>query len=155
MNPTIPGLTFLFQMRATLGAPQEFGRLPNGLVRRIIPVTGGTFEGPGISGLVLAGGADWQTIAPDGIAELDARYTLKTDTGHYIYVANWGIRRAAPEVAKRIAAGEPVDPSEYYMRTSPRLEASAPELAWVRHAVFVCSGARLKDSVVIDFYRLD
>ena len=30
--------------------------------RRIIPITGGTFEGPNIKGEVLPLGADWQTV---------------------------------------------------------------------------------------------
>jgi len=155
MKPTEPRLTFVFEMHATLGPPQELGKLTNGLIRRIIAVTGGTFEGPAVKGIVLPGGADWQIVAPDRIAELDARYTLQTDQGHYIYISNIGIRHASPEVAARLAAGDKVDPSEYYMRTCPKLEASAPELQWVRQSVFVGSGARLKDSVVIRFYRVD
>ena len=64
-------------MHATLGHPDEVGKLGSGMIRRIIPVTGGTFEGPAIHGKVLPGGADWQMITPDGIALIDARYTLK------------------------------------------------------------------------------
>jgi hypothetical protein len=104
---------------------------------------------------VLAGGADWQVVTPDGIAVLDARYTLQTDQGHFIYVSNRGIRHGRPEVLKRIAAGDEVDPSEYYMRTAPQLEASAPELDWVRRSLFVCSGARLRDTVIIAFYQVN
>ena len=155
MKPPVPILTFAFEVHATLGRPDEVGTLGNGLIRRIIPVTGGTFEGPGIKGVVLPGGADWQIVTPDGIAMLDARYTLKTDQGHLIYVSNKGIRHGRPEVLRRLAAGEDVDPHEYYMRTTPELEASAPELDWVRRSVFVCSGARAKDAVVIAFYRVE
>jgi len=155
MKPTQPTLTFAFELRATLGPALEVGKRADGTVRRIIPVTGGTFCGPGIQGTVLAGGADWQTVTPDGIAVLDARYTLQTDAGHFIYVSNKGIRHGKPEVLKRIAAGEEVDPSEYYMRTVPELEASAPELDWLRRSVFICSGARLKDGVIIRFYKVN
>jgi Protein of unknown function (DUF3237) len=155
MKPTEPKLTFAFELHATLGPVIELGQLANGMVRRIIPVTGGTFHGPGIRGAVLAGGADWQIVTADGIAILDARYTLQTDTGHFIYVSNKGIRHGKPEVLKRIAAGEEVDPSEYYMRTVPELEASAPELDWLRRSMFVCSGARAKDAVIISFYKVD
>jgi hypothetical protein len=155
MHPTAPTLTFAFEMHATLGTVVELGKLPDGMIRRIIPVTGGTFEGPHIKGTVLAGGADWQIVTPDGIALLDARYTLQTESGQFIYVSNQGLRHGKPEVLKRLAAGEDVDPSEYYMRTSPRLEASAPELDWLRRNVFVCSGARLKDKVIIAFYQVN
>ena len=155
MKPTEPTLTFAFEMRATLGPAIEVGKLADGRVRRIVPVTGGAFQGPAIQGTVLAGGADWQVVTPDGIAVLDARYTLQTDEGHFIYVSNKGIRHGKPEVLKRIAAGDEVDPSEYYMRTAPELEASAPELDWLRRSLFVCSGARLKDTVIIAFYKVN
>lgn len=155
MKPPEPKLTFAFEVRATVGAPTELGKLANGLIRRIIPITGGTFEGPNVKGTVLAQGADWQIVTPDGIAVLDARYTLQTDSGHAIYISNKGIRHGAPEVLKRLASGEVVDPSEYYMRTTPEIEVSAPELEWMRRSVFVCSGARFQNNVIIGFYKVD
>lgn len=155
MKPTEPKLTFAFELHATLGPATEVGKLANGAVRRIIPVTGGTFQGPGIKGTVLAGGADWQIVTPDGLAVLDARYTLQTDAGQFIYVSNKGIRHGQPEVLKRIASGEDVDPSDYYMRTVLEMEASAPELEWMRRSLFLGSGARVKDAVIIAFYRVD
>jgi len=155
MKPTEPRLTFAFEMEATLGPVMEVGRLANGMVRRIIPVTGGKFQVPNIQGTVVTGGADWQIITPNGIAILDARYTLQTDAGNFIYVSNKGIRHGKPEVLKRLASAEEVDPSEYYMRTIPELEASAPELDWLSRSLFVASGARLKDAVIIAFYTVD
>ena len=56
--------------------------------RRIIPITGGTFEGPKIKGEVLPGGEDWQLVRPDGDTELNARYLLKTNDGFTIQVIN-------------------------------------------------------------------
>ncbi len=155
MKPPQPKLTFVFQMRATVGKPMEFGKLASGLTRRIINVTGGSFEGPGIKGKVIEGGADWQIITADNVAVIDARYTLQTDDGHYIWVNNRGFRHGPAEVLKRVAAGEDVDPSEYYFRTSPQLEAAGPELDWMNKTVFVCSATREKDAVVVDFYRVD
>ena len=57
-------------------------------VRRVIPITGGTFSGPKIKVEVLPGGEDWQLVRPDGDTELYARYLLKTDDGHVIQVIN-------------------------------------------------------------------
>lgn len=57
-------------------------------VRRVIPITGGTFSGPKIKGEVLSGDEDWQLVRPDGDTELYARYLLKTDDGHVIQVIN-------------------------------------------------------------------
>src|SRR4051795_3354409 len=78
--PKLPALTFAFTLRVQVGPPTELGEMPAGR-RRIIPILGGTFEGPSIRGKVLAGGADWQSIQADGLARLDTRYTLLTDTG--------------------------------------------------------------------------
>ncbi len=63
------------------------GESKNG-VRRVVPITGGTFEGPEISGLVLPGGEDWQLVRPDGVTELYARYLLQTHDGYIIQVIN-------------------------------------------------------------------
>lgn len=56
--------------------------------RRVIPITGGTFEGAKIKGDVLPGGEDWQLVRPDGDTELYARYLLKTDDGVVIQIIN-------------------------------------------------------------------
>ncbi len=96
-EPPAPGLVFAFEARVEVGPPLEVGQLPRGL-RRIVPILRGTFEGPGIKGRVMPGGADWQIIGADGFSELDTRYTLETDTGRVIYVQNAGIRHAPPEV---------------------------------------------------------
>jgi hypothetical protein len=123
--------------------------------RRIINIVGGRFNGPTISGEVLTGGADWQIVrSADGAALLEARYTLRTDDGELIYVNNIGIRRGPPEILKRLAAGENVDPSLYYFRTSPRFEASAAKYQWLVDSIFVACGKREQSTVIIDFFRL-
>jgi hypothetical protein len=64
--------------------------------RRIVWITGGTFKGPDIEDTVIPGGADWQLVRPDGVVELDARYTLKTNDGVIIYVNNRVLARSQP-----------------------------------------------------------
>jgi hypothetical protein len=113
----------LFRAEITLAPPQELGEVPLGR-RRIIGITGGRFRGERLSGRVLAGGADWQVIRADGVAELDARYTLETADGALIYVRNRGYRHGARNILERLAAGEDVDPALYYMRTTPRFETA-------------------------------
>src|SRR6185312_16552860 len=88
--PNAPRLEFAMEAHVTVGAALEVGRAPAG-ERRIVPITGGAFEGPGLRGRVLPGGADWQMIRPDHTAELDARYTLETESGGLIYVRNRAI----------------------------------------------------------------
>lgn len=56
--------------------------------RRIIPIIGGTFEGPKMKGTVLPMGEDWQLTRPDNSTELSAIYLLKTDDGVVIRIHN-------------------------------------------------------------------
>jgi hypothetical protein len=71
----------------------------------------GSFAGERLSGRVLPGGADWQVIRADGVADLDARYALETTDGALIYVRNRGYRHGPPEVLRALAEGREVDPT--------------------------------------------
>jgi len=143
----------LFRAEITLAAPQELGETPQGR-RRIIGITGGRFAGERLSGRVLAGGADWQAIRPDGVADLDARYTLETSDGALIYVRNRGYRHGSPETMRRLAAGEAVDPSLYYMRTTPRFETGDARYAWLNRIVCVAAGVRHPDAVELEVFEV-
>jgi hypothetical protein len=143
----------LLRAEITLAPVQELGDSPLGR-RRIIPITGGTFRGERLSGRVLPGGADWQVIRSDGVAELDARYTLETDDQALIYVRNFGYRHGPADVIKRLAAGEPVDPALYYMRTTPRFETGAERYQWLNRIICVATGARRKAAVELDVYEV-
>ena len=149
-----PKLTLAFTINVQVGAPTELGQVPRGR-RRIIPILGGTFEGPGIRGKVVPGGADWQIVRADGLAELDTRYLLQTDSGQLIYIQNAGIRHAPPDVTKKLLAGEAVDPSQVYFKTIPTFETSAPELQWLTRSIFVATGERNPTDVVIRVWRVD
>lgn len=143
----------LFRAEVALAPAQEIGNGPQGR-RRIIPITGGTVSGERLSGRVLPGGADWQIVRPDGVAYLEARYTIETHDGVLVYVRNLGYRHASPEVLARLAAGEAVDPSLYYMRTTPWFETADARYAWLNRTVCIGSGERLAGAVRIDFYAV-
>jgi hypothetical protein len=149
-----PRLVFAFELRAQVGPPLVVGQVPAG-TRRIVEITGGTFEGPGIKGKVVPGGADWQIIRADGFSELDTRYTLETDKGQTIYVQNAGMRHAPPDVMKKLLAGQTVDNALVYFRTVPKFETAAPELQWLTRAIFVGLGERYPNDVVVRFWRLE
>jgi hypothetical protein len=156
--PAAPGLSFAFEERVSLSAPLVIGPVPAGL-RRIVPVGAGTFSGPGyqgegIEGKIIPGGADWQILRTDGIDELHARYTLETIRGELIYVMVQGIRTGPDDVMRRLRSGEVVDPSLYYFRGSATLETSSPELGWMTRCCFVISGERYPAEVVIRFWRV-
>jgi hypothetical protein len=146
-------LQFLFGAEITLAPVQELGETPLGR-RRVVPITGGSFRGERLSGRVLPGGADWQVIRRDGVAELDARYTLETSDRALIYVRNFGYRHGPAEVMQRLGAGEPVDPALYYMRTTPRFETGAERYQWLNRLICVASGARRAAAVELDVYEV-
>lgn len=146
-------LELLFRAEVALAPAQEIGEGPLGR-RRIIPITGGEVSGARLSGRVLPGGADWQIVRPDGVAYLDARYTIETHDGALVYVRNLGYRHGPPEVVARLAAGETVDPRLYYMRTTPWFETGDARYAWLNRTVCVGSGERLAGAVRIDFYAV-
>ena len=145
-------LTLVYRLDAALGEPIDLGDGPHGR-RRIVPLTGGRFTGPQISGELLPGtSADWQTVLPDGTALGDIRYTLKTVDGALLYVQSRSVRHGPAEVLARLARGEDVDPSEYTFRAATHIETNAPELDWLNKGVFVTVGAREPAAVIYETY---
>jgi Protein of unknown function (DUF3237) len=134
--------------------PDLLGTFPEG-ERRLIRFASGTFEGAdGLRGEVAAGGLDWQVVRPDGVIELEAHYWLRTDDGDAIEVRSDGIRVAAPEVAARIAAGEPVDPGDYYFRTHIRLGTSSGRYDRLNRVLALAWGERKQSTVHIHVHEV-
>lgn len=77
---------FVWEAKVKIANMINVGESKRG-VRRVIPITGGTFAGPKIKGEVLSG-EDCQLVRPDGDTELNARYQLKTNDGYVILVNN-------------------------------------------------------------------
>ncbi len=134
-----------------VGEPIEVCETAAGF-RRVIPITGGVARGPRLFGRILAGGADFQLLRPDGVAELHARYVLETAGGARIYVENTGLRHGPPEAMERLRRGEPVEPKLIYFRSTPRFETGDESHAWLRKHVFVADGVRRPDRVELAFY---
>ncbi|HZS65825.1 MAG TPA: DUF3237 domain-containing protein [Burkholderiales bacterium] len=143
----------LLRAEITLATPQELGETPHGR-RRVIAITGGSFRGERLAGRVLPGGADWQLVRADGVAELDARYTLETVDRSLIYVRNFGYRHGPADVMRRLMAGDPVDPSLYYMRTTARFETGAERYRWLNGLICVASGARRAAAVELEVFEV-
>ena len=148
-----PSLQFFADLSVQVATPQEVGPTVHGL-RRLIPIMGGEVQGQGWTARVLPGGADFQLILNPRMAELDARYTIETDGGDLIFVQNRAVRTAAPEVMQRLIRGEPVDPSEVYFRCSPSFETASASLGWISERLFVGTGAREPERVVMRFFEV-
>ena len=149
-----PELRYVTTIRAHVAAITDLGAMPLGR-RRIIPILGGTVSGPHLSGEVVAGGADWQIVRPDGVIELVASYWIRTHDGVEISVVNGGVRRASAETMAKLSRGEPVDPALVYCRTVPKFEApSDSPYDWLNGSLFIADAQRQPDSVQITVFEV-
>jgi len=112
----------LMRLRLTVAATEDIGLTPYGHLT-IFPITGGSFEGERLRGIVL-GGADWVTAAADGTFELDLRLTLETDDGALIHMTFAGVR----------------DDANHYFRTLPRFETAVPKYSFLNRLLAVGIG---------------
>jgi hypothetical protein len=148
-----PELRHVCDIEARVGPIRDLGPTPHGR-RRIVPILGGTVKGPRLAGEIVPGGADWQYLRSDGVAELVARYSIRTGDGIEIAVTNRGLRRASPEAMAQLSRGETVDPGLVYCRTVLVFEAPAGPYEWLNASVFVCSAVRLPDKVQIEVFEV-
>lgn len=128
-----PQLEFVMQLKVTLDKAYSVGETPHGK-RTVIPITGGTFEGPLLKGTIINGGADYQLANREGNrTELEAIYSIKTDDGVYIHVRNRGI----------IYMGKDENGNQsFYFKAAPQFEApSDSKYAWLNNAIYVCAPA--------------
>ena len=125
-----PQLEFALQLKVTLGETYVIPNTQHGR-RTVIPITGGTFEGPLLKGTIVNGGADYQLANAEGRTELEAIYSIKTDDGIYIHVRNRGIIANGKD-----ANGRP----SFYFRAAPQFEAPADsKYGWLNNALFICA----------------
>lgn len=151
--PPAPVLDPVCTLQVELGPIHEMGQ-GRGSVRRIVPIIGGSVEGPLLNGRILDVGADWQSVFSSGLAELDTRYAMQTHDGAVIEIRNYGFRHGPAEVIQAMARGESVDHQSYYMRTHARLETGDERYSWVNKTLFVGSGSRLPEAVVIELFAI-
>jgi hypothetical protein len=143
----------LFVMHLDVRPLLVFGATPGGN-RRIGVVPGGRFEGERLSGEVLDGGADWQTVRTDGSTTLDVRLVLKTHDGALIGVTYRGVRHGPADVIQRMEKGEAVDPASYYFRTLVTFETAAANYDWLNRLVAVGIGYRQTHGVIYSVFEV-
>ncbi len=117
-------------------------------------VPGGSFEGERLSGAVLDGGSDWQTVRSDGSTTLNVRLVLKTNDDALIEMTYQGVRHGPPRVIERIEKGEVVDPESYYFRINPLFETSAAKYDWLNRVIAVGIGHRRADGPVYSVFEV-
>jgi len=123
--------------------------------RRVFTVSGGQFIGDRLRGEVLPqAGSDLLLVRQDGSSQQDVRLILQPDDGALILMTYRGVRHASPEVNGRIARGEQVARSDYYLRTAPFFETSSPKYAWLNKIVSVAVGERQSDGVKYEVFEI-
>jgi uncharacterized protein DUF3237 len=122
-----PKLEHVMTVRATIDAPLAMGETPQG-ERRVIPISGGTFDGRNLRGVIMPGGEDWQVVRKDGVTQLDARYWLRAEDGTIIRVHN--------QVLVNPPAQGVADATRY-VRSSVVFEAPIGKHDWLNKAIFV------------------
>ena len=143
-----PQLEFALQLKVTLGETYSCGETQHGR-RTVIPITGGTFEGPNIKGTIINGGADYQLANTTlNRTELEAIYSIKTDDGVFIHVRNRGIINSGKD-----ANGNP----SFYFKAAPQFEAPADsKYAWLNNSLFICQPSFSSDfkGIVLNVWRV-
>jgi Protein of unknown function (DUF3237) len=143
-DPHAPSLDFVYEEVVTLGPSQPVGETPQGK-RNIVPITGGSFQGPRLKGKILPGGWDWQLASPGGCFTIHADYMIQTDDGVIINVRNAGTQCKS-------TAGD-----QGALLTSPVFEAPKGKYDWLNGGVYVgtLEGTSLNGvpAVRIRFYK--
>ena len=139
--PKGPDLEYVCELRVKCEGTYSVGKTPKG-TRTVIPIVGGTFEGPDMKGEILSGGADYQLIDQEsGRTEIEAIYSIKTDDGVYIHIRNCGL----------ITSGQ----GGFYFRTTPKFEAPKDsKYAWLNNAIFVCMPSFATDCICLRVWKV-
>jgi hypothetical protein len=143
----------LFIFVIDVAKPSIIGQTP-GVHRRVGEITGGRFEGERLSGKILSGGSDWQSVRSDGCWELNVRIVLETGDGHLIGMTYRGLRHGPKEVIDAIARGEMVSPSSYYFRIAPAFETASEKYGWINSIIAVGSGHRLPSGPIYQVFEI-
>lgn len=146
MSDQVPTAEFAFELKVACDQPTPLGQRGDGQLL-MIPITGGTIDGPLLQGEVLPGGADWAVMREGGLFTVDARYAIRATDGTVIQVFNG--------VTNRIdRSGESVQ----VMITSPHFIAPDGPHGWLNEGVFVgtllADPAGLSGGVTVRVYRM-
>lgn len=131
-----PELEFVLELKVKLGQAFGVGETAHGN-RFVIPITGGTFEGPKIKGEVLAGGADYQ-LQGKNRTDLEAIYCIRTEDGVSIHVRNNGLIKGN------------------YFYCSPKFEAPLDsKYAWINDGIYVCKPSGfMADGIALKVWKV-
>jgi Protein of unknown function (DUF3237) len=64
------------------------------------------------------------------------------------------MRHGPAAVMERMNAGQFVDPSEYYFRTSVAFETAAPKYDWLNRIIAIGTGSRPPEGPIYDIFEV-
>lgn len=136
----------VLELSVDIAPPIVVGQTHSGYLK-VIPITGGTFQGKELQGEILPSGADWNTVfgsGPDdssGVRQVFAKYTICTQDGAVISVENEGWKAMDPACATAIA-------------TTPKFQTADSRYDWLNYGVYVGSLEPRFGGVTLRFYRM-
>lgn len=151
--PAAPALQPMTRIRVGVAALTSLGPGPCG-ERRFVPLLGGSVEGPELSGTVVAGGIDWQTLRADGVLDIAAHYVIRTQDGALVEITSQGLRHGPAEVMAQLARGEAVPREAYFFRTGIRFQTGAAAWLHLNRVMAIAVGERHANEVRLDVYRI-
>jgi hypothetical protein len=155
VHPFAPKLEHVFSISIELSKALWVKPSAMGETRAAVFAASGVVEGPRLNGKVVPmSGGDYPLVRPNGVIDFDARYLIEADDGAIIYLQNRGYRWGSPEVMARMARQEPVDPSEYYMRASPKFDAPEGPHEWLTRHVFVGVAEKIPKANRIHYFMV-
>lgn len=146
-----PRMEFVYAATVRIGPTEKVGETLQG-TQRIIPILGGTFEGPAIRGTVFAGGADWNLARSDGSTLAEAYYFLRTDDGVVIKIVNRGVipKPKGQSGGQRNDTGAPPRPPF----TTPVFDAPKGKYEWLNDGVYVGTITPKPGVVIIRVFKV-
>lgn len=151
----VPTLEWVLSLHVLIEPADGLGACTDGQ-RSNYRITGGQFEGLNVRGEVIAGGADFYLLRSDGVGELDARYSLRSDQGEWINIHNTGLITLSDRGRAQVAQGLwPIAEEDYHCSCTPRFQVASGRLDWLTRSVMIGKvGYPAADRVAIHCYRL-
>ena len=140
MEPRKIETEFLFEVRIPQGPHHLIGDGPLGHRRITYPKAGAKVRGPRLNGEVLEGGGDPFLLRPDGIGEVDARITIRSDEGDVIMMSYKGVLDFTEEFTEAQGLGELVPREENYFYVSVLFETASESYRWLNGILGVARG---------------
>ncbi len=127
---------------------------PTLTIVNILP--GGWVKGPGINGKVIAPGGDWLRTMPSGALRQEARLTIETEDGAFIYMSYVGVVVLSKEAVEAMGRGEVLNDKRVpYFINTPLFQTSAEKYSWMNKVQAIGKMVELKRTSTEAYVKYD